>query len=252
LKLRVLFSALGSHEEGDVVVLLGHDFTVAADVSVVVVELGVPAVNAAGFDERRVRLSFCWVVFWAAAAAGIIWNWWWLGSTVLFVSAAKTVNKALRCFFKDLDVLFVDFEFSNNTELGNDVDDVILDVLLGHLIFDSKWELDCEFNNDGSRCVDFSSLFRFPFFVGVEWSNIDVGDLGGLDSDVFNELAETSLNENIRAITSLLGSFFSWFVGDFVDDNLDVESFDGFAVCASRSISRPSRIVVIGIVSTDR
>ena len=45
-----------------------------------------------------------------------------------------------------MDVLFVDFEFSNNTELGNDVDDVILDVLLGHLIFDGKWEFDCEFD----------------------------------------------------------------------------------------------------------
>ena len=47
---------------------------------------------------------------------------------------------------KDLDVFFVDFEFSNNTEFGNDVDDVNLDVLLGHLIFDCKRELDCEFN----------------------------------------------------------------------------------------------------------
>jgi len=86
------------------------------------------------------------VTFGAAAAAGIIWNWWWLGSTVLFISATKTVNKALRCFFYNLDVLFVDFEFSNNTELGNDVDDVILDVFLGHFVFYCKWELDCEFN----------------------------------------------------------------------------------------------------------
>lgn len=219
---------------------------------VVVVDLGVPAVDAAGFDERRVWLSSCWVVFGAAAAAGIIWNWWWLGSTVLFISASKTVDKALRCFLKDLDVLFVDFEFSNNTELGNDVDDVNLDVLLGHLVFDCKWELDCEFNDDGSRCVDFGSLVRFPLFVGIEWSDVDVGNLRGFDSDVFDELAETGLDENIGAITSLLGSFFSWFVGDFVDDNLDVESFDGFAVCASGSFSRPSRIVVIGIVSADR
>jgi hypothetical protein len=45
-----------------------------------------------------------------------------------------------------LDVFFVDFEFSNNTEFGNDVDDVNLDVLFGHLVFDCERELDCEFN----------------------------------------------------------------------------------------------------------
>lgn len=44
--------------------------------------------------------------------------------------------------------------------------------------------------DDGSRCVDFGSLVRFPFFVGVEWSNVDVGHLRGLDSDVLDELAE--------------------------------------------------------------
>lgn len=58
-----LFSALRSHEEGDVVVLLGHDSSVAADMCVVVVDLRVPAVDAAGFDERRVWLSSCWVVY---------------------------------------------------------------------------------------------------------------------------------------------------------------------------------------------
>ena len=44
--------------------------------------------------------------------------------------------------------------------------------------------------DDGSRCVDFGSLVRFPLFVGVEWSDVDVGDLRGLNSDVFDELAE--------------------------------------------------------------
>ena len=48
----------------------------------------------------------------------------------------------------------------------------------------------------------------------------------------------TALDENVSAIASLLRSCGSWLVADLVDDDLDVESLDCFAVYKRFSVSQ--------------
>lgn len=132
------------------VILHWHHFAIAADESVGIIDLTVETVCATGLDKGGIGFARARVVGWASTAAGVKWNWWWdfvAGENTL---AAQTISQTGLGGFLDSNGRWVKCNAFDSGFLTEDINQVILNIILGDLVLDSQGHCDFEFDNNGS------------------------------------------------------------------------------------------------------